>query len=164
MVDKIIVTPEQIRGLGNIIIPKTLSDYIECNISSLIGKETTINAIQSEVFELKYYINPVILINAPTIFTPYIQGSKLTFPITVVDENNNPIHDIQVECLVDGDSTGHIITGRDGTAKFEWIIDEHYVEFDFIINESEHTSKSTNSISLSIGCAITLNRTGYVEE
>ena len=173
MVDKIIITPEKIRGLGNIIIPKNLTDYIDCNNSSLTSKETTINEIATEVFELNYYITPSIIVNAPTTsFIPYVDGQEITFPITVVDENNNRVQNVRVEWDVNNDFSGHVVTDTNGTADFEYNLatdpttgaKSYSFTVDFEISETDHNPKVTNSVTVTTGCTLTLARTGYMED
>lgn len=59
MVEKIIVSPEDVRGGGNIISPsKSSSDYIGY-LSSLTESEETVNGLPVQVFNLK--IDPTVL-------------------------------------------------------------------------------------------------------
>ena len=53
MVEKIIVSPDSIRGLGNIVAPKTTSDYelVDCTLSS--GTDT-VNGVTVTVYTLTY--------------------------------------------------------------------------------------------------------------
>lgn len=53
MVEKIIVSPDSIRGLGNIVAPKLTSDYelVDCTLSS--GTDT-VNGVTVTVYTLTY--------------------------------------------------------------------------------------------------------------
>lgn len=170
MVDKIIVVPEGIRGLGNIIIPKTLSDYnagINSNISS---KEESIDEINNTIYELNYYITPVIVINSSSNFIPFVDGAEVQVPIRVLDGNNNPVQDVRVDWEVDNDFHGHLITNSNGNSTFEYLLyivnNQKVYSFDveFEIAATVHNPKVTNSVTVITGCTLTLARTGYVEE
>lgn len=169
--DKIIVPFEDIRCLGNIIISKSLSDFEGVN-SNVTSKEETINGIINSVFELNYYVNMSIIVNAPTSFIPYVDGKEISFPITVVDENNNPLHDVRVEWDVDGDFTGHLITSNNGTATFEYTlatdpvsgVKNYSFSVEFSIPAGDHNPLVTASATIITGCTLTLSRTGYVED
>ena len=53
MVEKIIISPDNIRGLGNIVAPKLTSDYelVDCTLSS--GTDT-VNGVTVTVYTLTY--------------------------------------------------------------------------------------------------------------
>ncbi len=53
MVEKIIISPDRVRGLGNIITPKETTDYelVDCTLSS--GTDT-VNGVTVTVYTLTY--------------------------------------------------------------------------------------------------------------
>ena len=53
MVEKIIVNPESIRGLGNIMLPKSVTDF-ELYNSTLSESEDTVYGTTKTVFVLEY--------------------------------------------------------------------------------------------------------------
>ena len=170
MVDKIVITPEKIRGLGNIIIPKNLSDYIECNDSVIGSKEATINGITNNVMEINYYTNPQIIITAPTSFIPFVNGNDVNIPVKVVDSNNNPLHDVRVDWTVES-FDGHFITDDNGNGTFTYAMHTdaqnnkiYNFTVAFNIGQTVHNPSVTNSITVKTGCTLTLARTGYVED
>ena len=170
--DKIIVPFEDIRCLGNIIIPKSLSEYTKGDKVVLIEDTASINGITNNILKMDYYITPSIVIDAPTSFISYADGKEISFPISVVDEDNNRIHDIRVDWDVDNDFSGHIVTGANGTANFEYSLatdpttgaKNYSFTVDFEILASDHNPKITNSVTITTGCTLTLARTGYMED
>lgn len=162
--DKVIIPFEDIRGLGDIISPKSLSDYIEGIDSVLTEDNANINDLIYQVLEMNYYIIPEIIVNAPTNFIAYVRGTEITIPITVTDENNNPIHDIRFEFNVDNDFTGPLITNEEGTVNFTYALVNHNFTVDFTIPETDHTPEVKKSVTIITGCTLTLRRIGYTED
>lgn len=170
MVDKIIVVPEGIRGLGNIIIPKTLQDYNEGANTIISSKEESINGINNTVYELNYYTALVLVINRSSTFIPFVDGAEVQVPIRVLDGNNNPVPDVRVDWEVDNEFTGHLITNSNGNGTFEYLLytvnNQKVYSFDvkFEIAATVHNPKETNIVTVITGCTLTLARTGYEED
>ncbi|WP_405296349.1 hypothetical protein [Methanobrevibacter sp.] len=93
MQDKIIVTPESVRGLGNIVIPKSSSDFE--NYNSVISSDTEeVNGTEMTVYTLDYDGRTVLL----TVPQSYVRTSEtITVTVTLTDENGNPIEDAAIE-------------------------------------------------------------------
>ena len=82
MVDRVIVTPESIRGLGNIVIEKGTSDYSVFQ-SELSSGTDTINGEDSTVFCLSYQGGYVVLLTVSSSSVSY--GSSVTLTATVTE-------------------------------------------------------------------------------
>ena len=82
MVDRVIVTPESIRGLGNIVIEKGTSDYSVFQ-SELSSGTDTINGEDSTVFCLSYQGGYVVLLTVSSGSVSY--GSSVTLTATVME-------------------------------------------------------------------------------
>ena len=85
MVAKLIITPEEVRGLGNIVSEKSTDDF--SNYKSSL-------ALSTGVYTLSYNGNTVTLtLSGTTVGT----GGTLTCTAVVTDENGDPIEDASVD-------------------------------------------------------------------
>ena len=93
MLDKIIVAPEKVRGLGNIVSPKTSSNFTNYDSSITTGSET-INEVQYTVYELSYDGSTFYL----TITSQYVpSGSTVTLTATLTDSEGEPVEGASIE-------------------------------------------------------------------
>lgn len=93
MQDKIIVTPESIRGLGNIVIPKSPSDFQKHN-SSLSSDTEEVNGTQMTVYALNYDGSTFLL----AVSKSYVPSTgTVTVTVTLTDEEGDPIQNAAIE-------------------------------------------------------------------
>ena len=150
--DKITIPFEDIRGLGNIIIPKTLSDYVNGSNANVSEDTANINDISTNVLKLEYYSVLSINITESSTFIPFSSGAEVQVAINVTDSSNVPVHDVRVDWEVDGDFTGHIVTDNSGEAVFEWLLNNYSFDVEFEIGASEH-NPITAQTTVVTGCS-----------
>lgn len=93
MVEKVIVKPNEIRGLGNIIIPKSLSDFTLYN-SALSSSTKTVNGVSTTVYTLTSDLSGILL----TVTKNYVASSDtITITATVTDEDGEPVSGAEVK-------------------------------------------------------------------
>ena len=91
--EKIIVNPLEVRGSGNIIIPKTVSDFdrYNCNITS---ETDVVDEISTTVYRIDYYGITFLV----TVSSNYVHaGGTVNVSVTVIDENGDPIEGAEIE-------------------------------------------------------------------
>ncbi len=93
--DKVIVNPSEVRGLGDIVSPKSLSDYIGGEVSS----------VGDGVFELEYLDGSFLTLTVPAT----ISGDDTSFSVsaTLKDSSDTAISSATVYC----DVNGTVLTG-----------------------------------------------------
>ena len=90
MVEKIIVNPESVRGLGNIISPKNTSDFVNY-MSNSTSSTDTVNNQNMTVYTLNF--GSFVLTITPT----YVKsGSTLTLTATLI-EGSGPVEDATIK-------------------------------------------------------------------
>ena len=93
--EKIVITPKEVRALGNIVSPKSKNDFQGSKISQ---GTATVQGIPSTVYTSTYL--PVSRLTVTG--EHYIQSDKkLILHVTVRDNNNNPIRSGKVYCVTD---------------------------------------------------------------
>lgn len=93
MSDNIIVTPGKIRGLGNVLSPKSPNDFFEYN-SSLTSNVTPINGIETQVYTMTYdeTVHSVssVSLNADTLIN-YLVNDSIQLNIQTFSEEDKPL-------------------------------------------------------------------------
>ena len=109
MVEKIIVNPEEIRGLGNIVSPHSIEDY-ELYNSTLEESTDTVYGSTSNVFIME--CEPHISLTATN---PYLLSGETTdLVVSLVDAFGSPVSGKTVT-LSDGTSVYSGLTNLNGT-------------------------------------------------
>ena len=83
--DKIVVAPEDVRCLGNIVSEKGTSDF-----TKYLSKLTLSEGVYSLVYDNK---NIVVTVSQNIVKT----GSTITVTVTLSDEQGDPIEDASIE-------------------------------------------------------------------
>lgn len=97
--DKIIVPFEDVRGLGNIVSPKSLEDFEEY-LSSVSKGTETINDVEMEVYTLVGNSNKIVL---TADYNSIDYGDIVHLTAVVTDFEDNPITDLTVS-FYDGET------------------------------------------------------------
>ena len=85
MVSKVIISPMEVRGLGNIVAKTSTEDY-ECYLSSITASD--------DKYVMVYYGKSFVV----TVSAQYVKsGGELIVTATVTDENGDPVEDASVE-------------------------------------------------------------------
>lgn len=93
MQEKIIVTPSEVRGLGNVVFPKSSSDFNEY-LSKVTSDSEEIDGITKTVYTLEYDSTTLLL----TVNKSHIQpGGTVTVTVTVTDDNGDPIENAEID-------------------------------------------------------------------
>ncbi len=91
--EKIIVDFNEVRGLGNVVSPKSLSDFerISCDIVSDSG---TVAGAFHTVYRMVYSDNTLLL----SVSGEYVKsGGTLNVTVSLTDENGDPVSGASVE-------------------------------------------------------------------
>ena len=92
MVEKITITPTEVRGLGNILSPKNSSDFSPY-ISHINQTTDTINGVTTTVYELTYGTTSLLL----TVTESYVaSGSSVTLTATLTD-GGEPVENASIK-------------------------------------------------------------------
>lgn len=117
MVEKIIINPEAIRGLGNILDPKTSDDFE--SYLSIVETDTEVINGQSMIVYNADYSNDTITLTASSSSITY--GQSVTFTATVVHNDTTPITGASVVFKnVNGYTMGTSTTNNNGVATFTY--------------------------------------------
>ena len=85
MVSKVIISPQEVRGLGNIVAKTSTEDY-ECYKGNITASED------------KYIMEFDGTIFLLTVSKSYVHtGNSITVTVTLTDENGDPVEDASVE-------------------------------------------------------------------
>ena len=115
MVEKVIITPESIRGGGNIISPATSTDDYTLYQSGLEATTDTVGSVESEVLVLSYNNLTILLYGVST----RTIGESLTGMVTVLNQNE-PVSGLTMKWYLNGEyqSGKDSVTDSDGNASF----------------------------------------------
>ena len=117
MVEKIIVSPESIRALGNIVVPKTGADFEEYNCTMEVS-EDTVNGEDVTVYVLTpetTTINVVLSSNVSTVTA----GSNVILSVTVT-EDEVPVSGQSVSFKLGSTELGTSTTNSSGVATYTY--------------------------------------------
>ena len=90
--EKIIVNPLEIRGLGDIISPKSRSDFNKYN-SKITESTDVVDGQEMPVYSMVYFLVNMVL----TVTKNHVQaGGNITFSVSV-DVNNAPAEGATIE-------------------------------------------------------------------
>lgn len=110
--EKIIITPNEVRALGNIVSPKSKNDFIG---SKIVQSTATVQGIPSTIYTSTFL--PVSQLSVTG--EHYVKSDKpLTLEITVTDNNNTPVRSGRVYCTVNNKEYSHSLNS-DGTCELK---------------------------------------------
>ena len=114
--DKVSVNPKNIRCLGNIVSPKTASDFGVCNGTIATGTDT-VNSQSMTVYTTDYLTGSNLTVE----YTGYVNPSTSSFSVkcTLKDSSNNAISGATVYLEVNG-TTYALTTPGSGAGTF-WV-------------------------------------------
>ena len=116
MVEKVTVNPDDVRGLGNVIIPKSLSDYWVCD-SSLVEDSEVIENYVLHCLSVGYRAGSYLVYNDSKWITP--SDSSFSVSVTLKKHSDDSvISSAFVKCIVNGDVEVNATTNSNGVATF----------------------------------------------
>ena len=90
--EKIIVDFQDVRGLGNIVSPKSLSDFEEYDCD-IVSESDTVAGASTTVYKMTFNGTTFLL----TVTSQYVtSGSSVTVTVTLTDENGDPVEGASV--------------------------------------------------------------------
>lgn len=121
MVERIIVEPGEVRGLGNIVSPAKTDDSFSMFNSAILSSSDTVNGVSRTVYGLEY-ASPASVSLALSSSSVTI-GAVVTLTATVLDLNSSPISDASVVFKVNGSQVGTGTTNSSGVATYSYTTD-----------------------------------------
>ena len=157
MVEKIIVSPESIRGLGNIVVPKTGADFEEYNCTLEVG-EDTVNSETVTVYVLTPETTVISLVLSSNVSTVTV-GGNVILSVTVT-EDEVPVSGASVSFKLGSTEIGTGTTNSSGVATYTYTTTTSG-GLNFSADYAGHSSngvsvvvnKRSTSTSLSLGSA-----------
>ena len=116
MVNKIAVNPLGVRGAGNIVSPKTLSDFNEFN-SDVISGEEYVNGTTMTVYTVSYWIGAYFTVTSEDV-VPYGASSFVVSATLKRNDNDSAIDNATVTCTVNDDTVLTGTTNSSGVVSF----------------------------------------------
>ena len=110
--EKIIVKPEEVRALGNIVSPKTLSDFKEYDSKVTTGTDTDYGTI----YALGGFAGSRLTVTPSRYITP--SGTSFSISVTLKNNSNTAITSATVKCNVNDDTVLTATTNSSGVATF----------------------------------------------
>ena len=157
MVEKIIISPESIRGLGNIVMPKNGADFEEYNCTMEVS-EDTVNGETVTVYVLTPETTTISLVLSSNVST-VTAGSNVILSVTVT-EDEVPVSGQSVSFKLGGTELGTSTTNSSGVATYTYtttIGGSLNFSADYAGHSSNGVSvvvnKRSTSTSLSLGSA-----------
>ena len=139
--DKLIVMPENVRGLGNILSSKTLNDFAvyNSNIQSSTGE---VNGISRTVFAVSYDSNAGIVasLELEGSASECHVGDTVILACTVCNSNDNGVPGKTINFYDDSNNLlGSAVSSVDGVARFNYRL-TGVGDFEFVAKYETHTS------------------------
>ena len=119
MVEKIIVSPESIRGLGNIVSPKTGADFsvsdcvLTVSTDTVDGETVTVFGLQPE--------STVLSVSLTVDDNSVMIGDTIVLSATVLDEMTAPVEGASVSFKLSGSVVGTSTTNSSGVATLSYV-------------------------------------------
>lgn len=156
--DKIIVNSE-VRGLGNIVIPKSLIDYGTGEYVKLSTETAEINSIPTDALILRQYLHPTLNLIKPSNFIPFVENGKFNVKLEVIDEYNKPVPNMSINCKINNEDSV-VVTNSDGEATCECIMGANVKNYTIESNipSSNHNDEAVaENITVTVGCTLNMN-------
>ena len=143
--EKIIVNPLSVRGLGDIVSPKILADFDVCD-SVLASSTDTVNGVSMTVFTTSYRSGSRLLKSGDgfIVYTPDL--TSMSVNVLLKTKSGSVISSASVSCIVDNETTLTATTNSSGEANFTipFVEGESYYSLRFVYG-------GTSSVA---GCSI----------
>ena len=110
--EKIIIEPKEVRGLGDIVSPKTSSDFLGWNNALTSSTDSDYGT----VYTGSYLAGSVLTVSSGRWRT--VAGDSFPVGITLKTRSNSAISSASVKCVVNNDTVLTATTASDGTATF----------------------------------------------
>ena len=141
MVEKIIITPNKIRGYGNIILPKNVSDFetdliLDTDTETINGESYTIYTLNNEVVSITCTVDNATI----------TLGADITLSATLLDEDDDPITSATVYFRHGAETLGNATTNNNGVATFTYT---PLVGGSFSFNAS-YNGKASSDVSVTV--------------
>ena len=145
MVEKVIVNPGDVRGLGNVVSPKSLSDFWVVD-GSLSSSSETIENFTVPTFTLGYLAGSYLLFDGDKWVTP--SGDSFTVGVVLKKHSDDSVvTGVTVKCKVNGGEPLTATTDSNGLASFTVSVVDGLCSYDFLF-----TYEGTSSLA---GCFLT---------
>jgi len=144
MVEKIIISPESVRGLGNIVMPKTGADFRSVDCTVLVGTDT-VNEETVTVFTLESdvtLLSVVLSVDDSSV----VVGDTVTLSATVTDEMTQPVEGATVSFKLNGNVLGTSDTNSSGVATYSYTT----VSDGTLVFSSVCSNNSSNSVNVTV--------------
>lgn len=143
--EKIIVNPLSVRGLGDIVSPKILADFDVCD-SVLASSTDTVNGVSMTVYTTSYRSGSRLLKSGDgfIVYTPDL--TSMSVSVLLKTKSGSVISSASVSCIVDNETTLTATTNSSGKANFTipFVEGESYYSLRFVYG-------GTSSVA---GCSI----------
>ena len=144
MVEKIIISPESIRGLGNIVMPKTGADFRSVDCTVLVGTDT-VNDETVTVFTLESSVTLLSVVLSVD-DSSVVVGDTVTLSATVTDEMTQPVEGATVSFKLNGNVLGTADTNSSGVATYSYTT----VSDGTLVFSSVCSDNSSNSVNVTV--------------
>ena len=118
MVEKIMITPEKVRGYGNIMSPKTGADFTVSDCTLIVDTDT-VNGELVTVYDLQPSTT-VLSVSLTVDDNSVMIGESVTLSATVEDEMSDPVSGASVSFKLGGSSIGTSTTNSSGIATYTY--------------------------------------------
>ena len=143
--EKIIVNPLSVRGLGDIVSPKILADFDVCD-SVLASSTDTVNGVSMTVYTTSYRSGSRLLKSGDgfIVYTPDL--TSMSVSAVLKTKSGSAISSASVSCIIDNETTLTATTNSSGKANFTipFVEGESYYSLRFVYG-------GTSSVA---GCSI----------
>ena len=171
--EKIIITPEKVRGMGNIVDVKTVGDFTSSNTSLSEGESEVVGAFNRQVFIMEYQNDKLYFTEVVT--RSFLTNANNTFKGIVKDDNGRVVTGASVKLYVDNTLTATATSNNQGIVSFPGIVfstsGEHnlYLDYNNVLSQIltitaytvDHVSVTASDTEMWQGETITFNATVY---
>ena len=112
--ERVSITPEGVRGLGNIVSPKTVNDFSSF-YGSLVSGVDIVNGEEMTVYSSSYLPGSSMVLSCPSVVSPDVDS--FTVSGTLVDSSDAGISSATVNVDVNGEVTT-VTTNSSGAFTF----------------------------------------------
>ncbi|MBR3140446.1 MAG: hypothetical protein IKF11_06230 [Methanobrevibacter sp.] len=158
--EKIIVNPEKVRGLGNILFPKSLEDF-ETYLSKLTSATEDINDVSNNTYVLNSFLSTQIILDAPE-WCPFVNNGNIEVNFSVKG-GNRLVKNAAVKVYVNDVFQSSYDSESSGTGSFNVVMSNNTRIYGIKAkyNGTTNYGESETTITIIAGCSsIELNISG----